>query len=347
MVGAKHARSGKDKSLEAGKMKEPLFMKAKKGFLLTMLALLLAAFFALVFSEETNQVENYKLELVENRVSMLTFYVDNFFHYTEAVGSISGYMALQSELDDMNITKSYRPAFELEFVNCTLYGQINSTKNCSNMENKTLIYYLDRMNQMAQSEFKIKSTYKINSLAVTQQRDAFSLDVMMNITLNVSDPFANISTTKAFISTINLNGVQDPLYLVNGTYFQVINKTNISKRESNLDANDLQSFYLGRNYWQYKGGISFLNRMEGNFTNGTFGIQSFVNHTLVYLTNPYNYSTIDYLFWNKVELKCDQGQVEYINFSLIPAIPYPPYFQIDSQNRLVFNITNQDAFRTC
>jgi hypothetical protein len=327
-------------------------LRSKKGVVFTIMAVVLSVFFTILFAARFEQPLDHRTQIIEIRVDMLNAYLMDFFKYAESAGAISGYAGLQGILTDMNTTlpKHYynqTNEFETNFTYCVITGNLTETKICPNMTNKTITYYLDNINDLARKRLNIKNlVYSINNITVTQTLDAFALELVINISLNLSDAFANLSNTQVITSLVSINGLQDPLYLINGTYNQVINKINITK-SGNWTQSDLQALYYNHTYREYKDlGVSFINRIKGNFSPGLFGIESIVNHTGPGVNYGDNDSLVDYLFWTKTQFSCKNPVlvVEINNSAILPA---PPYIQLDEVHRLNFNISNSNTTFTC
>ena len=326
--------------------------RGRKGFMLTLLALILSSFFILSFSARINHSPDYKIDVVENRISVLNYYVDSFFVFASQAAVISGYSALQGIEEDMYLNRAYSQNLNRDFGTCAVSGTLNNGAiKCPGMETSTLTYYLDNMSSLAQKELKISWSYTINNVTLQQVEDPFLMEVVINLTLNVSDTFANISSTRVFVSYIPITGLPDPIYLINGTYNQTIRKGNITKREGTWEPRDLEQIYNMHEYRYSSLGMSFIDRLRGNFTNSTLGIESVVNHTHSAVTPllGQNRSIIDYLFWNNTKFNCaarDVIRVDQDAFTTgIPTV-IPPFI-IDDTHRVAFNISGADAIATC
>ena len=312
----------------------------KKGVVFTVLAVVTAIFFTLIFSARIEKPIDYKTTLIETRIGVLNNYMSNFFDYAEGTASISGYSALQGVIQDLNNMKAYNTNFESQYAYCIITGNLTSSKVCPGMANKTLTYYLNRIKNIAEEELHTTSDYKINSIDITQTTEAFLIDVIVNLSLNINDTYANISNTLLVTSSVSINQLLDPLYLLNGTYNQTIKKTTIKKGEWGWNYTDLQQLYDNHEYRKHGNGTSLINRIKGNFSPNKFGIESFVNHTdpNVVLMTTDNHSMVDYLFWQDVRLNCNNYIVKIINDSIINSSGKPRDFQLDIDNVWNFEI---------
>jgi hypothetical protein len=324
----------------------------KKGFFLTLLAVILSTLFIMLFSSRINNLPDYKTDVVESRVAVLNYYSQNFFSYAERTTVVSGYAALRGVLQDISTTRKYKENFTKEYGLCIFNGNLTPSKVCPNMEGKTLIFFLSNLSSSAEKELKISSSYFINNITITQNtksEDPFYLEVNVNITLNISDRFANLSTTRVYTSFIPLAGILDPVYLLNGTYNQTIKVSNITKNERTWTPKDLEQLHNNREYRWTRYGVNFIDRMRGNFSNisnyrnDSMGIESIVNYTFAAALMHQNISVVDVLFWNNISYPCNQT----INVSPAAVPSMPTGLQLDDEHKVLFNISSVYTRDTC
>jgi len=318
-----------------------VMMQNKKGVVFTIVAIVLAVFFTLIFSARVEKPLDYKTEILETRVSILSDYMNTFFDYAEGTASIAGYSALRGII--MNISKAgkYNPNFEAHFEYCIETGNLTSANICPNMTNQTLDYFLNQLTSIGINELNINSTYAVNSISINQTtEDAFSVEVTVNLTVSITDNYANMSDTRAIKSNFSINGLLDPLYLLNGTYNQTIRA--YDKLEENWTYTDLQKLYYTNAYRWYKGkGISFLDRIRGNLVPSYYGIESFVNYTRPDVTYDDNDAMVDYLFWLNKEFNCMAVAVNSEVLGINDSVNFPlkggsQYFQLDNDHATIF-----------
>ncbi|MBN1793206.1 hypothetical protein JW826_05990 [Candidatus Woesearchaeota archaeon] len=329
-------------------------LHGKKGFLLTLLALLLSTLLALMFSANISNPPDYKMDLVQNRITILNYYVESFYDYAEQVTVVSGYTALQGMVEYIDSTGHYQPNFRLRYPSCIKNGTVIGNVPCPGMDGRTLEAYLYNLSEAAGKELKLASRVVINNITVSQDSDPFALDVHVNLTLFVSDKFANITATRAYDTIVPIIGVRDPIFLIDGTYSRIIRKTNITKLEL-WNSRDLEQMYNEEEYRPTKEGVSFIHRLEGEYVIDDMGIESYVLHTLPEVMPLVNasLSMVDYLFWNKTSFDCESRapmEIMAINQSevpSIPTIPLDPPFQLDADHWSTFNLSSAGAWPTC
>ncbi len=323
-------------------------IKSKKAVIFSILAVVIALFFTIIFSAKIEKPVDHNIILVQTRVSVLNNYLNDFFEYTEVIASISGYSALKGIILDMSEKDNYNPGFEEDFKKCLEHGTLR-VGLCPGMTDKDLTFYLNNLTSIAEKDLNINSDYVINSIYVTQINNPFFIDILINLSVNISDDYAYLERTDVVHAKTSINLLKDPIYLVDGTYNQTITSNNLNRSSGDWIPSDLRSLYYNHTYRRYEQGLSFINRIKGNFTypNTDFlGIQSFVNHTdpfvKAFITE--NNSMIDYLFWNDEQFNCSYPAtiVKITNDSIIPDD-----FQIDEVNRGSFNISNDDIGFIC
>jgi hypothetical protein len=330
-------------------------LRNKKGVVFTILAIAIAVFFTLVFSARIEKPIDYKTEVLETRINVLSDYLNNFYDYAESAASVSGYSALKGIITDLNDMKAlgiyFNPNFEEQYTNCTLIGNLTSSEKCPNMINKTITYYLDNIKDIVEDKLIIKSNYTINSINVTQV-EPFSVELTLNISLDINDSYANLSDTRVIVSSVSIQGLLDPLYLIYGTYNQTIDRTTIPKSGGEVGAQwnytDLQQLYNNHEYKQALNGISFINRIKGDLSPppSYLGIESFVNLTnpgviakLAASPYPQNYSLVDYLFWTDNTRSCKNDIMQINNDSIMNSSGNPTIkFQLDQDHMNTFVI---------
>lgn len=316
-------------------------IRNKRGVIFTVLAIVIAVFFSLIFSAQIEKPIDHKTIIIETRVNVLNSYLTNFFDFAQEAGAITGYSALQGVIEDLNNMRAYNPDFEAQYHRCIEKGNLTSSKVCPGMSDKTLTYYLDRMQTLALDKLNIKSQYTIHNITTTQSVGPFSIEVSINLSLNITDDYANLSDTRIVTSSISIEGLLDPLYLINGSYNQTINRTTIKKKAGEIGGiwnhSDLQQLFYNHEYRNHYAGINFIKRIKGNLTynaSDMFGIESFVNHTGPGVSYGSKHTMVDYLFWQNVTLNCTNPvQIVEIDSTIIS----PPGFQLDVEHWYEFN----------
>lgn len=325
--------------------------RSRKGVVLSLIALLIAVFFTIIFATDLNAPLDQKNDLVRSRISIMNSFTESFFSYAEETISVSGYLALRGMLIDQGLTHEYfdsslppsdNSSLEHQLVYCMKYGNLTNSKPCPGMstpeKNMTLTVFLQNLSSMAYDYFKMEANFTINSITITQTKP-FMVDVTVNLSLRLSDEFANISDTRMLAVPISIEGLPDALYSINGTYNQTIRKTNITKL-SGWNAEDLRQLYDLHEYRNYPSAPSFIGRMKANFSASDYGIESFINNTDPGVTAyPYrtNDTTVDYQFWQSISFNC--SDVKNLSSSLMPH-----RFQLHYDYVVNFGITNNSLY---
>ena len=344
----------------------------KKGFMLTLLAIVLSGLFVTIFSARLTNPPDYKTDVVESRITMMDYYLESFFDYAASVGQISGYAALQGIISDIGARGDYNYNFTTEFPYCMMYGNLTPSRACPGMGSRTFGFYLANLSDDAFRELNVITQYTINNVTVSPTRDPFYLRVLINMTVNISDngiankSIANFSANRLVDVEVPIYGLSDPVYLVGsgGAYVNYIEWVNYSKPETGWIASDLDTLYNTSSYRNTQYGVTFFHRIQGNFTTAEDAFSFNATNTTAYLylvptgiesfidpNNPAasglvsaNVSFVDYLFWNRTAFDCTQTdpyQVMGIRSGVAPDIPDSPvHYQLDRQHVTAFNLTS-------
>lgn len=286
----------------------------RKGVFFTIMALLIIAFLltseSLISTPLTASLAD--TSAANSRVTVMNSFIDTFESQASSSLATAGYFALQnissgiqkdgSFITDMNTTVDH--CIRVQPQNCMYNNQsLNTTLN-------TLI-------ALGRTNFSINTTYTIEKVWVSEDRP-FEVIFWMNISYNISDPFANWTvTTKTLSAPVDVTGILDPAYAransSNVTITRVFSRT--STRYGQFSNSTFYQYYEGRQYianpgvnapGTYHFGPSVLQRYAGDLLNGSAccGIESVVyfygiNATLRNDPQLVNWSFVDYLFFSR------------------------------------------------
>ncbi len=328
-----------------------LTINSRRGVLFSITAIVIAAFLMLVFSSRVETAPDHKMDLIETRINTLYDYSNSFYDFAGEASVLAGYGALYGIATNISMSRQYDKQFEEHFINCFLTGNITNSpaRRCPLMNDKSVAYYLDQFSSQAKKNLKISSSYSIDpdSILVDQLTDPFGVDLYLNISLNISDAFVNMTSSRRIHLIIPIDLIPDPIFSANN-YSRLIVRSRLGKIEGSWNSTDLESLYNNQEYKAYQIGVSFLNRVKGNFTWTAMGIESIMNQTN--LTNGFvnieNLSMVDYLFWNKTQFICSEKELVRINSTLLSTIGLtdPGGLQIDNVHRLLFKVASDKAY---
>jgi hypothetical protein len=150
------------------------------------------------------------------------------------------------------------------------------------------------------------------TISITQT-DPWNLAITLNTTLIIFDNnnLASWNKTTSTTALIPITSFTDPIYCVNtgGRILHQINQTPYTTFVTGSDYTNLKIHFQNSLYKSSTSAPSFLNRLQGNLSSSTFGIESLVNPQLLAdagLSTKYK-TLIDYIYfsnddWAKYEV---------------------------------------------
>ncbi len=254
--------------------------KNKKAVLFTVTAILLITIILYYFTLQTEYRLRNQAQTIETRVDTMNSFIHDIEKDIERGVYITGYRALlgiiQYETSNGVYVESITDAFFETFVNGTINNSYAGLLN-----NNTFINWTDKM-KIQSDRIDIGLNFILNSLDVYHV-DPWYINLDINLTILVTDKKQTASWTRdEFVSSrINILGFEDPTYMINtlGKVTNTIAKTNVTQfvDRSTNDTSQLQYHVNNSLYSEWTGAPSFLMRLEGNFSNSSFGIESFVD----------------------------------------------------------------------
>jgi len=292
----------------------------KKAFTYTTVSLIaLAVVFSFLSSQQLRARYSYTSITTKLLSDSLNDFHNSVISDLKKTVEVSMGRALIACLNDVITTGSPIPNPELNLSELIVNGTYNHTMHPL-MENNTITYWLDSMNQKS-NELGFETSMFLENPAISQ-KDSFNILVSFNISINASNRAGTINISRTFEQQVPVSiiGFEDPMYPLNtyGRLKRVITK-NVT---SGFDLAELQDFFANRNYAPGYG-PSFLDRLAGR-TYNTYsgaGLESFVD-----LQEIQSY---------EIEIKPTQTLIDflYFNTSLIPGDTVtgftPAWFRID------------------
>lgn len=310
----------------------------RKGVFFTIMALLVITF---LLTTERVAVTPLTVNLADtmaaqSRVTVMNSYADTF--ETQASNSLAtaGYFTLQN-LSVEVARNGYIPNINTSIDNCIRI----QPQNCMKQEvrfNTTMAKLID----IASSNLTIDTAYAVERVWVSEERP-FEVVFWMNISYNISDPFANWTfQSRTIRADVDVSDIQDPTYArANTTGLLQLSSARVFKRtafkRSQFTNATFYSLYNGREYIanpgptsaSYSYGPSVLQRYAGNITNSSAccGIESVVHWDEMNITrvSPYlvNVSFVDYLFFSPVRFNCNDittTGISRLNATSMPGV---------------------------
>ncbi len=328
----------------------------KKGIFFTFIAITIIGIFILVSTPQSDVSLQKDTRAVAARITAVDRYVDDLqSRYLETVLRATTYKTLLSLVFYMNTTSAYLTDLDAAFQEVAVNGTINkvlidSITNKKIMENSTLINWSNRIIQVAQDTLNVNTTITINNVSVSQTKP-WNVDAILSIDISVKSNVAEWHKKNVTVAaTLSIEGLHDPYYLVNTNreYTNQIKRSSVEFNKWNITF--VREHLRNGTYvhWENSKAPTFLMRFTNTITNSSCcGIESLVDPNRISSPDRIE-SYVDYLFWSHAyQNQCND----------LYNITKPPsslglwdefrYFKLDTEHAVSYNITSQDAVRTC
>ncbi len=214
---------------------------------------------------------------------------------------ISGYRTIfvlqQYTLDNYDYISDFNQSVEEIFFNGSLYGEQNHLMDDGKFSD--ILYSLNL------NANKINAEVFLDNPEITlTMKDPWNMQFSLNVTLFIQDKsnLASWNRSAYFESLIPINTFLDPLYHIetSGKVTVQINQTPYSNFVLGADYTNLTNHFSNSYYKESISAPSFLNRLQGDLSANTNGIESIVYPQLLAdrgLSVKYK-SLIDYIYFS-------------------------------------------------
>ncbi len=327
----------------------------KKGIFFTFIAITIIAVFILVFTPQAEVSLQVDTEATRARIGSIDNYVNDLQgRYFETVLRATTYKTILALIFYMNSTDSFLTNLDSAFQEVSINGTINnvpidSRTNKKIMENSTLTNWSNKIIETAKDTLNVNTTLLIKNVTIFQTRP-WNIESQLILNFTVKSNIAEWHKESIITTTISIEGLHDPYYLVNtdGKYTNQIKRSNVEFNKWNI-TKVRESLRNGTYvHWQDSEAPSFLMRFTNTIKNSSCcGIESFVDPNKI-SPNDQRESYVDYMFWSH---KFANNCAELYN------ITNPStggglwdefrYFKLDINSTTRYNITGKDAVKTC
>ncbi|MBI1936104.1 hypothetical protein HYS31_06705 [Candidatus Woesearchaeota archaeon] len=327
----------------------------KKAIFFTFIAITIMALFIILFAPSTDtSLESNSGQALRARISVVDSYVSDLQNrYFEMMLRAATYKTALSLVFYMNATDSYLPNLDSVFQEVIINGTINkvpidSFTKKKLMENSTLKNLSDKIIRSANDTLNVDTVIIIKNVSVFQT-GPWNIDSKLNVNFSVKSNVAQWSKSAVVVSSVSIEGLYDPYYLVNtnGAYSSQIKRSSIGQNMWNITkvrAHLRNGTYV---YWQNSNAPSFLMRLTNTITNSSCcGIESLVNPNKISPSDQMR-SYVDYQFWGGSSIPC--SQIYNITNWLTGGGLWDEFrfFKLDLNHTVLYNITAYDAVRAC
>lgn len=327
----------------------------KKGIFFTFLAITIMTLFLIVFTPQAEISLQKDMQSTRARISSIDDYVNDLeTRYFETVLRATTYKAILSLTYYINSTGFFIPNLDSAFSEVMLNGTINnvpidSITNKKIMDNSTLTNWSSRISEAAKDTLNVNTTIVLINVTAFQTKP-WDIDSTLKINITVKSNVAEWRKTVTISAAVSIEGLHDPYYFVNTdkAYANQVKKSSVEFDQWNITQvreHLRNGTYV---YWKNPDAPSFLMRFTNTITSSSCcGIESLVNPNKISPADQID-SYADYILWDTTNnVPCSQlynitnpatGGGIWDEFK---------YFKLDFNHTIKYNITPQDAVKTC
>jgi hypothetical protein len=331
-------------------------MAMRKGVFFTIMTLIILTF-AIAYYKigGTAQLpESVDTEVARVRVTVMSNYIDTFEQHATASLRTAGYFTLQNLSARIRNNGTYLSDMNASVRMCLLNG--TTATNCLR-QNQTINHSLGFLTSMALSNLSIATTYTINDIWVSEE-NPFEVVFWMNISYNITDPFASWTIESVVKAPVDIVGIEDPLFSYGAgtgqlTQTRSFSRTNVVGYQ--FTNTSFTGHYFNQSYIYIPSGRSVLQRYTGNLSNSSLccGIESiivaqYVTPALLNSSAPVaNWSFVDYYFLQRNDpqfnFNCNSQAI-----ASLKGINFPDHFvRLDQYHLMNVYGLNSSANYTC
>lgn len=326
-------------------------IKRKKGIFFTFIAITMMAVFILIFTPQADINLQRDAQSIRARISSVDNYVNDLQNsYFEAALRAATFKTILSLIFYMNSTGSYIDNLDSAFSEVIVTGKINgvpidSITGKNIMQGSTLIDWSDKIIQTAKGTLNVDTGITVKSVSAAQTTPwdiESSLSVNFTVNSNAAQWKKNVTVT----ATLGIEGFPDPYYLVNTNkaYTNNIKRSGVGLSQWNITKVREQLRNGEYMHWPDSDAPSFLMRFTNTIApSSCCGIESLVNPNKI-TPSDQRESYADYLFWTHAygqPANCTQL------YNITGLWDEFRYFKLDDSHVILYNITSQDAKRSC
>ena len=299
----------------------------KKGMFFTILVISLLSLFVVAYASYSVIDERIA---VNKRIETMNNFVFSLEQDMSRQNYISSYRAIVAIENYITNNGIFISSSEQAIKEAILNGTINN-QNILLMQGYKLKDWNSRVSELA-DKVNLIVNYTLEDVTISQEDPwNIKIEVLINIFIKDKNNLASWNKSQVISSKIEIEGFEDPLYLIN-TNGKIVNKINKTNYVSFISGNDVSnlSMHLQNSYYiSSPQAPSFLDRLEGKISANEQGIES-----LVYLPE---------LSAQGIPAK-DKSSVDYIYFSSQNPVSHhiqgmPSWFKLDDAHLDIYNAT--------
>lgn len=250
----------------------------KKGIFFSIVAIVLSFVLILAFSSENVTELKKETDVIEVRITTMNNFIKDVEEDLEKGLSISSFRAFASMSQYIANNGSYLADVDNDFSELVIDGTIQGTQP-GLMIDSTFTDWVGKIEEQA-TKLDINVNFTIESVTINQS-DPWTIAVLSKINFTVNDTrgtssWRRIREIEVPISILNF---EDPFYIVHtsGKITNTIVQTPYKAFTINGDVTNLLAHTNESYYVESPSAPNYLQRLEGDFSNATTGIESLVN----------------------------------------------------------------------
>ncbi|MFP4567796.1 MAG: hypothetical protein ACLFN8_02535 [Candidatus Woesearchaeota archaeon] len=286
-------------------------MNNKKGIVFTILALVISSFILIMFFYMIELPSDHSVEVTRMKVRTVNNFLGQADDLIRTQAVISSRQSINHMLREMYSDSDFLANFDDEFVNCLESGEFDGGTTCGPFSNlKELIE--DNLSSFLSENVGLNADFLISDISLNQSMP-WALDLFFSVNIVIEDDLFFWNITENISEQISVLGFKDPAQVVvdssmsshKPNNFVDIPEIKMNKLYRNLSGDWLESpstlsgLTRSGSYFESSDyGVSFLDRLRGNFTTSDLGIVSV--YPVIYVGNsPFRSgaSSLDWQYW--------------------------------------------------
>jgi len=274
-----------------------MVLKNKKGLFFTFMAILLLAVILIAFLAKSGNTTHNSIQQSQIKVRSLNAFVKSLDEVLQQPLKASGKQTIEAAQQYM-FTQGYIPNFASEFSSIIVSGKYNN-ELLENMDEFNITNTLNIVKAVA-TETDVFLTYEDPTPAdiAIQHISPWEMNVTINLrNIQITDTQSEATWDMGdkLISTILfVEDFNDPFSLVQDKVEVNINQTDI---EQFGDIATLQQFINAHEFLAHTDAPSFLQRMSGDFSSSSYGIESVLSDEGRNADAVPTSSFVDFYYW--------------------------------------------------
>jgi hypothetical protein len=295
----------------------------KKGFMYSIVVLIFMILLVLNVSLVNNRSYHKRTLAAEDRIRIVDNFIDDLYKDIQRGLYISSFRSILGIQQYIAINHEYINDTHDIFNEIMIYGTINGSY-MSVMNNTEMDLWFQKIQSLA-SDVGVRVSFRPNDLDVYHV-SPWVLSFDLNVSINVTDikGTSGWNITRVISEELDITGFEDPMYTVESPIQNLIVANRDPDFTDGTDTSNLTDHITNGYYINHTAAPSYLMRLVGNFSNSTYGIESFVSRPQLEAFGPTLEKTV----------------VDFIYFDNSSD---PPYWKVNDTLETWFRLDNESG----